>query len=47
MNIIKHPIDGVVTPLRLWAVWKVSKNWRLQQRLPKITSLGKLVGMIR
>lgn len=47
IKIVKHRMDGTITPNRLWAAWQVSKSWRLQRRLPRLTLLGKLVGMIK
>jgi hypothetical protein len=38
--IIGNKIVGKITPLRLWSAWQVSKIWRIQQRLPRLTKLA-------
>ena len=46
-NLVRHPKNGVVTPLRLWLAWQIADNWRVQKRLPRLTAFGKRVGLIR
>jgi len=36
---------GNVTPNRLWAAWQISHNWRLQQRLPRLTEFASNIGI--
>jgi len=46
-RIVKHPRDCIVTPLRLWGAWVVSNNWRISQRLPRLTKFAIRVGLIK
>lgn len=44
-QIVNHKDDGIITPNRLFAAWQVSKNWRITQRLPRLSKLAyKLYG---
>lgn len=45
--IVKHPRDGIVTPIRLWSAWQIADNWRLWHRLPRLTKFGKRIGIIK
>lgn len=38
---------GHVTPLRLWAAWQISGNWRIHKRLPRLTKFAKKVGLVK
>jgi len=46
MRIVNSRDDGIVTPNRLWAAWQIAKNPRVHQRLSRIATFGKNVGLI-
>ena len=47
VNRIVKSSYGHVTPLRLWAAWQISFNWRIHQRLPRLTKFAKKVGLVK